>query len=105
VCQELSTAKIVIARSARARRLQHEIGHAVYQTVLTPAQRELVLDAYVTYLDALGPFPPVEPREHGIEHYFISSFLPAVLGQGNRSRGAAESRRAMANFGIHLRDR
>jgi hypothetical protein len=83
----------------------HEVGHAVFQTVLTPNQRDLVLDRYVRRLDALGVIPLGEPTQQGAEHFFVDYFLPAVLRFGSHARGAAASRRALAEFGMDLSDR
>ncbi len=83
----------------------HEIGHAVFQTALTPAQQDLVLDRYVKSLDALAVIPPEEPTQQGVEHYFIDYFLPALLHFGSHAHGAAAARRMLAEFGVDLADR
>jgi hypothetical protein len=85
--------------------LVHEIGHAVFQTALTPAQQELVLDRYVNRLDTLGVIPPDEPTQQGVEHFFIDNFLSALLRFGSHTHGAAAARRVLVEFGADLGDR
>jgi hypothetical protein len=80
----------------------HEIGHAVFRTALAPAQQDLVLDRYAIRLDTAGSILGNEPTEQGTEHFFIDTFLPALLGFGGHAHGASAARRALAEFGIDL---
>jgi hypothetical protein len=81
----------------------HEIGHAIFDTVLSPEQQEAVRTDYLEELTDLGDLSAGEPSEDGAQHYFIAFFVAAVLGYGRPPRTAGVSRRKLARFGLDPR--
>ena len=55
----------------------HEIGHAIYEEWLTPEQRDVVLDDYISFLARSGAPTEGEPREIGVQHHFVALLLTA----------------------------
>lgn len=85
----------------------HEIGHAVWDLCLTPAQRARFGDYY---LDALiegeeGEFAADEPSEAAAEHHLVDLLLAALLGHGQPGFGAGMARRQLAALGLEVRQR
>lgn len=80
--------------------IAHEIGHAIFETVLSADEQYRAIGDYAA-----------EPRglvadqllDADIQHYFIDFFIPALLGHGQPPRTAGMSRRKLAEFGLDLR--
>lgn len=79
----------------------HEIGHAIYATVLTAEQRDSVLESFID--EPKAPGRDDQLSEQGVQHHFINVLVPALLGYGIPPYSAAASRRAVAAFGLDLR--
>jgi hypothetical protein len=78
----------------------HEIGHAVFETVLSPDEQYRVVGDYL-----VGPRGRAADELLGddIQHHFVDIFIAAVLGYGRPPRTAGASRRKLAEFGLDLR--
>jgi hypothetical protein len=83
----------------------HEVGHVVYEAVLSEAQREQVERDYLDVLDGLGDVPPGEPSVAGVQHYFIGFFVAAVLGHAEPPVSAGDARRYLDQLSLDLRPR
>jgi hypothetical protein len=82
----------------------HEIGHAAFETVLTADDQYEVLGSYARSEEGLLDRPHSEVKLlEEVQHHFIQFFLPALLGYGRPPYSAAASRRALAAFGLDLR--
>jgi hypothetical protein len=80
----------------------HEIGHAVWETLLSDDQRTQLADEYVETLIEDEATRPGEPSEAGVQHYFIRFLMAALLGRGERGVSAGAARRRLAALGLDL---
>ena len=81
----------------------HEVGHAIFDGVLSASQRDAVADDYFRFLDRIGSPPPGEPTEAGVQHFFVGHFMAALLGRGEPPTTAAQGRESLARLGLDLR--
>lgn len=81
----------------------HEIGHAVYEELLTPRQRDLVLDDYIAFLDRSGASTEGEPTEAGVQHHLVAVTLTALLGYGRPFISVSQARAAWEKLGVPIR--
>ena len=81
----------------------HEIGHAVFETVLTADGQYEVLGSYAYSEERLLDRARSEAELlEEVQHHFIRFFLPALLGYGRPPYSAAASRRSLAAFSLML---
>ena len=78
----------------------HELGHAVYEELLTLRQREILLDDYLLFLERSGAPPESEPTETGTQHHLATLLLTALLGHGKRLMSVVYARSVLAELGI-----
>lgn len=78
----------------------HEIAHAVYEEWLTPPQRELLLDDYISFLARSGAETEGEPRESGVQHHFVALMLTALLGYTRPFMSVAYARSMLRELGV-----
>jgi hypothetical protein len=78
----------------------HEIGHAIFATMLSAEEQYRVVGDYVAEPTRLAAD---ELLDNDIQHHFIGIFIPALLGYGRAPRTAGASRRKLAEFGLELR--
>jgi len=78
----------------------HELGHAVYEELLTDGQRELLLGDYVAFLDKLPRPPANEPTTDGVQHHLIALLLAATLGYGTLFVSVARARSSLNALGV-----
>jgi hypothetical protein len=78
----------------------HEIGHAVYEELLTPRQRDLVLVDYISFLERSGAPSDGEPTEAGVQHHLSALLLTALLGYSKPFMSVVYARSVLAEIGI-----
>jgi hypothetical protein len=81
----------------------HELGHAVYEELLTDHQRDLVLASYVAFLDQLGTPPADEPTDAGVQNHFVALLLTVLLGRGTPFRIVAYAQSVLDEVGLSMR--
>jgi hypothetical protein len=86
--------------SVFATTIAHEIGHAIFVTMLSAEEQYRVVGDYVADPRRLAVD---DLLDNDIQHHFISIFIPALLGYGRAPRTAGASRRKLAEFGLDLR--
>lgn len=78
----------------------HEIGHAVYGRLLTPAQRFAAEDLYLAFVEE---DEGAAPSSEEAEHHLVALFVAGVAGIGYGPFGAARVRELLNAVGIPLR--
>lgn len=81
----------------------HEIGHVVFERRLSGEQQERLSDMYLGHLASQTHLPVSESTLAGLEHFFISLFIPGVLGRGQPPITAGVARRTLSVLGIDWR--
>jgi hypothetical protein len=79
----------------------HEIGHAVYRRLLTPAQRFAAEDLYLAFVEEEGE--DAEPSAEEAEHHLLALFVAGVAGIGYGPFGLARVREMLKAVGVPLR--